>query len=106
MWIHIHAGDDGLVSFLRRLCSMTEYILIEPQPSHCYGRVNVRLRKMNRPEEDISTTRLKIRSNIEAEIDRILCECNFTRVDVNQGRSSEIVSKWKRNLQLYRRMDR
>jgi hypothetical protein len=102
MWIHIHAGDDGLISFLRRLCSMTEFILIEPQPSNCYGRVNVRLRKMNRPEEDLSVARLKIRNNIEAEIDRILCECNFERVEVHDGRPYEILSKWKRNLQLYK----
>lgn len=105
MWIHIHSGDDGLGSFLRRVCSMTKFILIEPQPSSCYGRVNVRLRKMNRPEEDISIARLKIRNNIEAEIDRILCECNFTRVEVQEVRSSEILSKWKRNIQLYRLQD-
>ena len=33
MWIHIHSGDDGLVAFLERACSLTEYLLVEPQPS-------------------------------------------------------------------------
>ena len=33
MWIHIHAGDDGLRNLLRRVCERTEMLLIEPQPS-------------------------------------------------------------------------
>ena len=33
MWIHIHAGDDGLAIFLRRACDLTDMLLIEPQPS-------------------------------------------------------------------------
>lgn len=33
MWIHIHGGDEGLVNFFKRICSMTEYLLLEPQPS-------------------------------------------------------------------------
>jgi len=34
MWIHVHAGDDGLRDFLVRACSWTKrFILIEPQPS-------------------------------------------------------------------------
>lgn len=34
MWIHIHAGDDGLTKFLERACGWTKkYLLIEPQHS-------------------------------------------------------------------------
>jgi hypothetical protein len=34
MWIHVHAGDDGLREFLKRACGWTRmYLLIEPQPS-------------------------------------------------------------------------
>ena len=34
MWIHIHAGDDGLREFLERACGWTKkYLLIEPQHS-------------------------------------------------------------------------
>ena len=37
MWIHIHAGDDGLRDFLVRACSWTKhFLLIEPQPSVWY----------------------------------------------------------------------
>lgn len=33
MWIHVHAGDDGLREFLKRCCEYTEMLLIEPQAS-------------------------------------------------------------------------
>ena len=34
MWIHVHAGDEGLKSFIERACSWTKrFLLIEPQPS-------------------------------------------------------------------------
>lgn len=36
MWVHLHHGDDGLFSFLQCLSSMTEHLLIEPQPWKCY----------------------------------------------------------------------
>jgi 2-polyprenyl-3-methyl-5-hydroxy-6-metoxy-1,4-benzoquinol methylase len=37
MWIHIHAGDEGLKSVLEKICERTkQYILIEPQPSKWY----------------------------------------------------------------------
>ena len=107
MWIHIHSGDEGLVAFLKRISSLTNYLLIEPQPSKCYGKVNVRLRKMNRPEEDISLERLKMRSNIEGEIDTVLEEFGFERVAIDDNATKEgsedSRTKWKRNLQMYKR---
>lgn len=34
MWIHVHAGDEGLKAFLERACGWTRtFLLIEPQPS-------------------------------------------------------------------------
>ena len=37
MWIHIHAGDEGLKSVLEKMCERTkQFILIEPQPSKWY----------------------------------------------------------------------
>jgi len=36
MWIHIHAGDGGLVEFLERACGMTDLLVVEPQPSKWY----------------------------------------------------------------------
>lgn len=118
MWIHIHSGDEGLIDFLNRVCSLTNHLLIEPQPSKCYRSVNVRLRKMNRPEIDTSSERLKMRTDIENEIDKVLTSFKFERVDVetelmkNQtresnpenGSSTSTRTKWNRNLQLYRRI--
>lgn len=107
MWIHIHSGDEGLVAFLKRISSLTNYLLIEPQPSKCYGKVNVRLRKMNRPEENISMERLKMRNNIEGEIDTVLEEFGFERVAIDEKATKEgsehSRTKWKRNLQMYKR---
>ena len=109
MWIHIHSGDEGLVAFLKRVTALTNYLLIEPQPSKCYGKVNVRLRKMNRPEEDISLERLKMRNNIELEIDKLLEAFEFERVIIDDENAStdegheNSRTKWKRNLQMYKR---
>lgn len=37
MWIHLHAGDDGLRKLLEQVCrKTTQFVLIEPQPSKWY----------------------------------------------------------------------
>lgn len=111
MWIHIHSGDEGLVAFLERACSITNYLLIEPQPSKCYRSVNIRLRRMNRPEEDISVERLKMRADIENEIDRVMQGFGFERVAISResrciaSSNDDSRTKWKRNLQLYKRIN-
>eukprot|EP00554_Chaetoceros_debilis_P016570 CAMPEP_0194126606 /NCGR_PEP_ID=MMETSP0150-20130528/60082_1 /TAXON_ID=122233 /ORGANISM="Chaetoceros debilis, Strain MM31A-1" /LENGTH=371 /DNA_ID=CAMNT_0038820479 /DNA_START=66 /DNA_END=1182 /DNA_ORIENTATION=- len=124
MWIHIHGGDKGLVDFFQRICSMTDYLLLEPQPSKCYRSVNVRLRKLWRPEVDVSTERLELRENIEYEVDRILKDFGFDKVDVDVDANVDVSHKadinehaytqkkdetsrtaWKRKLQLYRRRE-
>merc|ERR1712224_1073186 len=70
MWIHIHTGDDGLKSVLEALCRKSrKYIIIEPQTSTCYRNAMVRLRKMGRPELDVSVERLKWRLKLEKEIE-------------------------------------
>ena len=104
MWIHIHSGDDGLVAFLERACSLTNYLLIEPQPSKCYRSVNVRLRRMNRPEEDISVDRLKMRENIEESIDRVVTSFGFKKVTIPNDEVQNSRTKWKRKLQIYKRV--
>ena len=62
---------------------------------------------MNRPEEDISLERLKMRSNIEGEIDTVLEEFDFERVAIDDNATKEgsedSRTKWKRNLQMYKR---
>lgn len=100
MWIHVHAGDDGLQDVLKQTCQKTKrFLLIEPQPSKCYRKAMIRLRKMGRPEFNVSSDRLKLRRNIEKEIDAILQSAGFNRVSF----SSEQKTEWNRSLELYER---
>jgi hypothetical protein len=115
MWIHVHGGDEVLKSFLERACGWTKtFILIEPQPSGCYRKANVRLRKMGLPElKDVTSTRLKLRPAIEEEIEKIVVGAGFQRVqmksfadaqnsDDDEANKSERTD-WNRALHLYRR---
>lgn len=36
MWIHLNHGDDGLWKFLEQISSMTDHLIVEPQPWKCY----------------------------------------------------------------------
>jgi hypothetical protein len=109
MWIHVHGGDDGLTKFLKRACEWTKkYLLIEPQHSTNYRKVNKRLRTMKRPEIDVSAERLKMRTDIEGEIEKVVTGCGFRRVqlDVEAGEQAEdLRTAWKRTLQLYERTE-
>ena len=108
MWIHVHAGDEGLKDFLERACGWTKtFLLIEPQPSgwyvsmldyffasdvmftylvgdfiyNSYRKANTRLRKLGLSElEDVSSARLKLRPTIEDEIDKFILGQGFRRV--------------------------
>ena len=124
MWIHIHGGDDGLRRVLQKICAVTRHwILLEPQPSKCYGRAAIRLRRLGLPPIDVSNERLRLRPNIEEAIENILKELHFERLKViNQSssiesddvslqhpqRCEEIVetkTQWNRQLQLYQRVN-
>lgn len=76
----------------------------------------MRLRKLGRPEVDVSTERLQLRENIEIEVDRILKDCGFDKVDISHQADTDTKENtpkkdetnrtvWKRKLQLYRRCD-
>mmetsp|Transcript_28121 Transcript_28121/g.39552 ORF Transcript_28121/g.39552 Transcript_28121/m.39552 type:complete len:278 (+) Transcript_28121:80-913(+) len=107
MWIHVHGGDVGLREALRRICNCSrQFVLIEPQPSKCYRNAMIRLRKMGRTELDVSNDRLKLRQNIEEEIDKIMNSNCFFRVQMDEndnGKSDPERTKWNRALQLYER---
>ena len=118
MWIHIHHGDDGLKSLLQLICESCYYLIIEPQPSKCYRNVNTRLRKLNFEEVDVSLDTLKMRSDIENEIEKVIVSCGFVRVavtspteknqeDDNGNDSNKDIhgidrTKWNRRLRLYK----
>jgi SAM-dependent methyltransferase len=100
MWIHVHAGDDGLKAVLKQICQKTKrFLLIEPQPSKCYRKAMTRLRKIGRPELNVSSDRLKLRPNVEEEIDAILQWAGFDRVAFSNQEKTE----WNRTLELYER---
>jgi len=109
MWIHIHSGDDGLTKFLERACGWTKkYLLIEPQHSGCYRKAKVRLRKMKRPEIDVSAERLKMRNQIENEIEKVVTGCGFRRVKIDleaDEQVDDVRTAWNRTLQLYERTE-
>lgn len=103
MWIHIHGGDEGLTRVLKKLCAQTRhFLLVEPQPSKCYRNATMRLRKLGQPDVDVSSDRLKLRPNIEEEIDKILNEQSFKRVQPEESDTDK--TKWNRSLRLYERI--
>ena len=57
----------------------------------------IRLRKKGVAEFDISFDRLKLRSNIEEEIDKIMTECGFEAVEQSER------TDWNRSIRLYER---
>ncbi|KAJ8686590.1 hypothetical protein QAD02_022384 [Eretmocerus hayati] len=61
MWVHANTGDAGLEHLLTELCSMSESVLLEPQPWRCYRAASRRLRRAGQPELDLD--RLKHRSD-------------------------------------------
>ncbi|XP_076658837.1 putative RNA methyltransferase CG11342 [Halictus rubicundus] len=97
MWIHLNHGDKGLVEFLRKACSLTEMIVIEPQLWKCYAKASRRLRRSKDEDFPLLKT-LKLTGDPAAHIQSILTEsCNFRRVTVTAD------NEWKRRLLIYER---
>jgi Bicoid-interacting protein 3 (Bin3) len=98
MWIHLNNGDDGLQKFLRYVSSISEFLLVEPQPWHCYQSAARRMKKLGcAPFEHL--TSLQWRSNVEQEIVKYLESdaCNMTFV-----RSFGQTESWDRSLYLFK----
>lgn len=61
---------------------------------------------MGRPEIDVSSTRLKMRNDIENEIEKVVLGCGFCRVTLNmedEEQQQGDKTAWNRTLQLYER---
>ncbi|XP_033176854.1 probable RNA methyltransferase CG11342 [Bombus impatiens] len=98
MWIHLNHGDQGLMEFLQKACSITNMIVIEPQLWKCYRNASRRLRRSKGEDFPLLKT-LKLTGDPVAHIERILTEfCNFRRVTVTKN------NEWKRSLLIYKRM--
>ncbi|XP_076669531.1 putative RNA methyltransferase CG11342 isoform X2 [Andrena cerasifolii] len=97
MWIHLNRGDDGLVEFLKKACSLADRIVIEPQPWRCYRNASRRLRRSKGDDFPLLKT-LKLTGDPAAHIEHILTEsCSFRRVTVTGD------NEWKRRLLIYER---
>ncbi|XP_012141805.2 putative RNA methyltransferase CG11342 isoform X2 [Megachile rotundata] len=97
MWIHLNHGDEGLINFLRKACSIAEMIVIEPQLWKCYRNAARRLRRSKAEDFPLLKT-LKLTGDPAAHIENILSEfCNFRRVTVTTD------NEWKRRLLIYAR---
>ena len=61
---------------------------------------------MGRPEIDVSATRLKMRTEIECEIAKVVNGCGFHRVKLNLQDGEKEIGRtaWNRSLHLYERI--
>lgn len=97
MWIHLNKGDEGLQNFLEDVCSISETVLIEPQPWRCYRNASRRLRRANLGEFPLLQG-LKMRENVELHIERILQEnCGFVKIIETKE------NDWSRKLLLFKK---
>ncbi|XP_076245210.1 putative RNA methyltransferase CG11342 [Calliopsis andreniformis] len=97
MWIHLNHGDEGLLKFLRKACSIADMVVIEPQLWKCYRNASRRLRRSKGEDFPLLRT-LKLVGDPASHIENILKEdCKFRRVMVTAD------NEWKRRLLIYER---
>jgi SAM-dependent methyltransferase len=115
MWIHIHGGDDGLRRVLGQICAAAaHFVVLEVQPSKCYGAAATRLRRLGLEPVDVSLDRLQLRANIVEAVEAILAQHGFACVDVVSAATAKnekdcnveatTTTSWNRSLRLYQRV--
>ena len=133
MWLHIHGGDDGLRRVLEQTCDITRHwILLEVQPSKCYGKAALRWRRKmgDHSPLDVSTKRLQLRATIDEAVEETLQQHGFERVRIvtdeqreedarnsltegrylgintaDKSKEIELKTPWNRSCRLYRRVE-
>ncbi|KAL1490356.1 hypothetical protein ABEB36_013067 [Hypothenemus hampei] len=95
MWIHLNNGDEGLKTFLKRMCDLSEILVIEPQPWKCYKNAlkRYRLGKGDFPK----FKELQIRQNVEQEIEVLISNNGFKKLTETSR------TKWGRKLLIFRK---
>lgn len=96
MWIHLNFGDNGLKSFLTKICKLGKIIIIEPQPWKCYRNAVKRMKTTNFHFPLFS--QLKIRGNVEEEIETFLTQNCQTKKIFESGTST----KWGRKILIFK----
>jgi len=96
MWVHLNHGDLGLIEFIKRLCSISQNVLVEPQPWKCYQTAARRMRKLGKQEFE-EMKNLKFRGpGVDQEIVNLFVKEGLNIVaDFGE-------SKWNRKLILFK----
>lgn len=116
-WSHNHLLGKycGYYYNHRRISADLRYLCYSIFSLHVsYRKANTRLRKMGRPElDDVTSSRLKLRPDIDKEIEAIISGCGFQRLQLGPTSeekglgtkhvSTDAVTSWNRSLHLYER---
>ncbi|KAH8332769.1 hypothetical protein KR074_010412 [Drosophila pseudoananassae] len=95
MWIHLNHHDVGLQRFLRKMSSLAELLVIEPQPWKCYQTAERRLKRTG--EVFPLFLELKWRSDVEKQIEKY-CKETLNRRKIFESTPT----KWQRRICFYR----
>ncbi|KAF5274954.1 hypothetical protein FQR65_LT04295 [Abscondita terminalis] len=95
MWIHLNHGDIGLKNFLKNICLISNLVVIEPQPWKCYKSAVKRMKTCDYEFAEFSN--LKIRNNVEEEIENILLQFQGVSKLKESGNSS-----WGRKISIFK----
>lgn len=95
MWIHLNHGDEGLKEFLKYIASISELLVIEPQPWKCYKTAVKRMKQQDFTFPHFH--KLCIKQNIEDEIEEYLVTaCGLIKI------SDSNKTKWGRKLLVFK----
>ncbi|XP_055713560.1 probable RNA methyltransferase CG11342 [Phlebotomus papatasi] len=97
MWIHLNHGDEGLKMFLKRASTLSDLVVIEPQPWKCYRTA---VRRMTKAKKHFPQfPKLELCDGVDVAISEFLeNECQVGKI----YESAE--TKWKRRINIYRKV--
>lgn len=95
MWIHLNHGDGGLKTFLKYITSISEILVIEPQPWKCYKTAVRRMKQQHFSFHYFDES--KIQHDVERKIEQfILEECNLIKIFESER------TKWNRKIMVFK----
>lgn len=99
MWIHLNHGDNGLKQFLKYIASISEVLIIEPQPWKCYKTAVKRMKQQKFTFPHFS--KLNIKQDVEQQIEKYLIhECNLTKIN-ESGKTT-----WERKMLVFKQSEK
>ncbi|KAL1124393.1 hypothetical protein AAG570_001022 [Ranatra chinensis] len=99
MWIHLNHGDDGLRRFLKSAASMSEMVVVEPQPWKCYKSAARRMKKLGL-DPFPHWHKMEMCQAIENDIMNILVnDCHFQKIFQTQ------MTTWGRTIYFFKRTE-